>query len=73
MRTQYARIKEIAEYTHLKERIIRSYVLRKEIPYLKVKGCLLFNLDEIDIWMNRHSVRPTTKPMGQCWEGTDEN
>jgi excisionase family DNA binding protein len=58
MTTKYARIKEVAEYTHLKERTIRSYVLRKEIPYLKVKGCLVFNLEDIDAWMKNHSIKP---------------
>jgi excisionase family DNA binding protein len=51
---RFVRIKEVAAYTHLKVRTIRSYVLDKQIPHIKVKGCLVFDLDAIDSWMKEH-------------------
>ena len=54
---KYVRIKELASYTNLKERTIRSYVLKQQIPHIKIKGCLLFDLDVIDQWIKKH-LRP---------------
>jgi predicted DNA-binding transcriptional regulator AlpA len=61
MSSKYARIKEISEFTQLKERTIRSYVQRREIPFLKIKGCLVFDIQAIDAWMKMHSFQPSEK------------
>jgi excisionase family DNA binding protein len=53
---KYCRIKEVAEITGLKERTIRAYVLNKRIPFIKANGCVLFDLQEIDLWLKGKSV-----------------
>ena len=55
---RFARVKELSDYIHIKERTIRSYVLEKRIPHMKVNGCVVFDLDDIDEWMHARSVEP---------------
>ena len=67
---RFVRVKEVAKYTQLKERTIRSYVLRNIIPHIKVNGSLVFDLDVIDTWMKENSK---ALPKVNEQEGTDEN
>jgi excisionase family DNA binding protein len=53
---KYGRVKEIAKITGLKERTIRAYVLNKKIPFIKANGCILFDLQEIDDWLESKKV-----------------
>ena len=54
--SKYCRAQEVADYTHLSICTIRAYVLQKKIPYIKKNGVVLFNLAEIDAWLNQSSV-----------------
>jgi|GEM_PF-2432174 len=53
---KYVRINEIADYLSLKPRTIRAYILQKKIPYIKRNGIVLFELEEIDRWMQAGKV-----------------
>ncbi|NBK24519.1 MAG: DNA-binding protein [Spirochaetia bacterium] len=55
---KYVRITEVAKYTSLSTYAIRKYVLEKKIPYIKVNGCVLFNLADIDAWLEGKRVNP---------------
>ena len=56
MNPRYARTAEVAEYTKMSVATIRSYVLNKKIPYIKANGIVLFDLAEIDKWLQARSV-----------------
>ncbi|NBK25364.1 MAG: DNA-binding protein [Spirochaetia bacterium] len=58
MDRKYVRIDEVAKYTSVSTYAIRKYVLEKKIPYIKVNGCLLFNLADIDAWLEKSRVTP---------------
>ncbi|MCF7945918.1 MAG: helix-turn-helix domain-containing protein [Spirochaetia bacterium] len=53
---RFVRINDLESYTGLKTRTIRAYVLNKKIPFIKVNGCLLFDLQEIDSWLEMRKV-----------------
>lgn len=56
MDTRYARTAEVAAYTKMSVATIRAYVLNKKIPYIKANGIVLFDLAEIDRWLQARSV-----------------
>jgi excisionase family DNA binding protein len=45
-------VKDVAEYMRLSEQTIQRWVLRKEIPYHKVRKVIRFRSAEIDQWIN---------------------
>jgi hypothetical protein len=47
-----------ADYTKRSPGAIRNMVMRKQIPYRKVAGRLLFFTDELDDWMDRSPGLP---------------
>lgn len=53
---KYVRVNEIAAYLSLTPRTIRAYILQKKIPYIKRNGIVLFELGEIDRWMQAGRV-----------------
>lgn len=55
---KFYRVKQIAEHIGLKERTIRAYVLEQKIPYIKVNGCVLFDIEEIEKWLRSKQVLP---------------
>ena len=44
-------IKELEKYIKLSKSSIYKMVMRREIPFIKATGTLLFNQDEIDQWL----------------------
>ena len=60
MDRKYVRTPEAAEYTGLSIHTIKAYVLNKKIPFIKVNGCLLFNIADIDSWLESNRVTPLT-------------
>ncbi len=46
---------ELARYLRLSKSSIYKKVMRREIPFIKATGSLLFNQEEIDLWLNQHS------------------
>ena len=59
MTKRYVRVSDVAFYTGIKLPTVRAYVLNKQIPFIKCNGIILFDLDEIDIWLSRGRVVPT--------------
>ncbi|MGB4405590.1 MAG: helix-turn-helix domain-containing protein [Sphaerochaeta sp.] len=58
---KYVRIDAVAEFLNVKPRTIRSYVLNKRIPHLKQNGVLLFDLNEIDEWIQSGRVQAISR------------
>lgn len=46
---------ELARYLRLSKSSIYKKVMRREIPFIKATGTLLFNQDEIDQWLQQHT------------------
>jgi len=43
---------QAADYLHLSPGAVRNMVMRRQIPYRKVNGRLVFFKDELDRWMD---------------------
>jgi excisionase family DNA binding protein len=54
---RYLRIEEVSEITRLKPKTIREYCSRKWIPYIKLRGSVLFDPDDIDAWVQAAKVK----------------
>jgi excisionase family DNA binding protein len=53
METKLMTIKDVAEYLRLSEQTIQRYVLKKEIPYLKIKKVIRFHPAVIEEWAEK--------------------
>lgn len=62
---KYVRIGDVATYLSLSPRTIRAYVLQKKIPYIKRNGTILFELSEIDQWVQAGRVSILTASIVQ--------
>jgi len=49
--SKYLTVTELSEYLKRSPGSIRNLVLRRQIPYRKPAGRLLFDRDEIDLWI----------------------
>ena len=49
--SKYLTVIELGEYLKRSPGSIRNLVLRRQIPYRKPAGRLLFNREEIDAWI----------------------
>jgi excisionase family DNA binding protein len=49
--------KEAATLLSLKESMLRSLVFKKQIPVIKIGGCLRFDKFELMKWLNEKRVR----------------
>jgi excisionase family DNA binding protein len=45
-------VKDVADYMRLSEQTIQRWVLKKEIPFHKVKKVIRFRLSEVETWIN---------------------
>jgi excisionase family DNA binding protein len=45
-------VKDVADYMRLSEQTIQRYVLKREIPFHKVKKVIHFRFSEIERWIN---------------------
>jgi excisionase family DNA binding protein len=45
-------VKDVAEYMRLSEQTIQRWVLKKEIPFHKVKKVIRFRFSEVERWIN---------------------
>lgn len=54
---KYVKIDEVSEITRLKPKTIREYCSRRLIPYIKLRGSVLFDLDDILAWMEASKVK----------------
>ena len=53
--SKYLKINELSAYIKLSKSSIYKKVMKREIPFIKATGSLLFNQEEIDLWLNQHS------------------
>jgi excisionase family DNA binding protein len=49
-------VNDLSAYLKLSKSSIYKKVMRREIPFIKATGTLLFNQEEIDQWLNQHST-----------------
>jgi excisionase family DNA binding protein len=52
---KYLKVDELSTYIKLSKSSIYKKVMRREIPFIKATGTLLFNQDEIDQWLQQHT------------------
>ena len=45
-------VKDVADYMRLSEQTIQRYVMKREIPFHKVKKVIRFRFSEIERWIN---------------------
>jgi excisionase family DNA binding protein len=48
----YLTVMELAEYLKLSEQTIRRWILKREIPFCKIKNAIRFRLSEIEAWID---------------------
>ncbi len=51
-------IKEAAEYTRLSTPTLYRLTSKRQIPFLKVGGKLLFKIESLTAWLDSQSVEP---------------
>lgn len=56
---RYLRAAQAAEYTGLSIATIRAHVQKKSIPFIKKGGCVLFDIYELDEWIQGSHVVQT--------------
>jgi excisionase family DNA binding protein len=61
METKLMTIRDVAEYLRLSEQTIQRYVLKREIPYLKIKKVIRFRPREIEEWAERDRLAQAAK------------
>ena len=49
---QYLNIEGLASYLKISEATIRSWVLKREVPFHKINGVIRFRLSEIEKWID---------------------
>jgi excisionase family DNA binding protein len=52
METKLMTVKDAADYLRLSEQTIQRYVLKREIPFHKVKKMIRFRLGELEAWVD---------------------
>ena len=57
-------IKEVAAYTGLSVHTLYTMVSQRRIPYVKMGRLTKFDLQEIDRWITRQSVKPLQTERG---------
>lgn len=69
-------IPELAELIKLSTQTIRRYVLRKEIPYLKIRKVVRFRGSDIEQWINSGGLKtefaPSEEREGDLFTALDE-
>jgi excisionase family DNA binding protein len=58
-------IKDVAEYMQLAEQTIQRWVMKREIPYHKVKKVIRFRFSEVEKWINEGG--------GKCPDGAEDD
>jgi excisionase family DNA binding protein len=51
----YLNVNELCTYIKLSKSSIYKKVMKREIPFIKATGSLLFNQEDIDLWLNQHA------------------
>jgi excisionase family DNA binding protein len=55
----YLNVRELSKHIKLSKSSIYKMVMRREIPFIKATGTLLFKQDVIDQWLSQHSRNVT--------------
>lgn len=50
---EYLNVRELSQYIKRSEGAIRNLVLRRQIPFRKPSGRLIFSKEEIDLWIQK--------------------
>jgi len=53
---KYLTTRGLSKYLGRSEKVIRNLCFRREIPHFKPAGRLLFDMDEINRWIQSHEV-----------------
>ncbi|MBI9095556.1 MAG: excisionase family DNA-binding protein [Sphaerochaeta sp.] len=56
MGNRWMRYKECAEYTQLSIPTIRKYVINQRMPFCRVSGCIIFDRQAIDAWIEARAI-----------------
>ena len=56
MEKRFVKIDELAQYLGIPKGTLYVWACHKKIPYLKINGCLKFDLIEIDTWLKDKRV-----------------
>jgi excisionase family DNA binding protein len=71
----YMTVREVAEVLRLSEQTIQRYVLKKEIPYVKIRKVIRFRPADIEKWVENGGIPAGTKkdrnPEGDLFTGID--
>jgi excisionase family DNA binding protein len=51
-------IREVSAYTGLATKTLYTMVSQRRIPFVKLGRLTKFDREELDRWINRHSVKP---------------
>jgi excisionase family DNA binding protein len=54
-------ITEVANYLKISKSTIYKMVMRREIPFIKLRGTLLFEQDELNQWLASYSRKTIEK------------
>jgi excisionase family DNA binding protein len=54
--------KQLAEILNVKESWLRRQIFTRKIPFMKIRGLIRFNQDDIEVWIKNNSK--TTHPEG---------
>jgi excisionase family DNA binding protein len=72
----YLTIREVAGILRLSEQTIQRYVLKKEIPYLKIRKVIRFRPADIEEWAGKGGIPVAAKRgrnlEGDLFAGTDD-
>ena len=60
----YLTIREVAGILRLSEQTIQRYVLKREIPYLKIKKVIRFRAADIEEWAEKGGLARAAKKTG---------
>jgi excisionase family DNA binding protein len=55
-------IKQLCTYLGISKRWINDRVKSKSIPFIKLDGCLKFNLSDINKWLIPYKIQAVNKP-----------
>jgi excisionase family DNA binding protein len=50
------KIEDIAKLLNIKVATVATYVHNKKIPFLKINGCLRFDMEQINEWLKSKAV-----------------
>jgi excisionase family DNA binding protein len=56
METNLMTITDVAEYLRLSEQTIQRYVLRREIPFHKIRKVIRFRVSDIEAWVDNGGI-----------------